>query len=265
MGFITLLSDLGYNDTTVAKTKSILLQHLPGIPVIDVSHSIQPFYLPQAAYLLAASAVAFPTGSFHLALFDVYYNSPARYILTEITGSYYFAPDNGILPLAFPNHEGPYLLCYEQSGDDKIANLLQQVAQTIKIIDKEKNLSAAGLEIYTIENTPSVLQAVITEQAIECHVIHIDHFENVVLNITREQFETIGKGRPFSIQLLRDEVINTISNQYNDVTPGDKLCRFNSAGYLEIAINKGKAASLFGFRMIRGGQMIYNTIKITFE
>lgn len=241
------------------------MQQLPQLPIIDVTHDIQPFYLPQAAYLLAAASGAFPPGSFHIALFDIYYQPSAKVIFTEIGGSYFFVPDNGMLPLAFPDHRGPYMLCYQQNTTDTISDLLHHITSVIQKLLAEKDLGKIGLHNYEIENTPSVLQPVITEQAIECHVIHIDHFENVVLNITREQFETIGRSRTFSIQLLRDDVIKHISNHYNDVSTGDKLCRFNSAGYLEIAINKGKAASLFGFRMIRGEQMIYNTIKITFE
>jgi len=40
-----------------------------------------------------------------------------------------------------------------------------------------------------------------------------------------------------------------ISKKYNDVDEGDMVCLFNSSGYLEIAINKGKAENLLGLKI----------------
>jgi S-adenosylmethionine hydrolase len=100
---------------------------------------------------------------------------------------------------------------------------------------------------------------------VECHVIHIDRFENVVINLTKEIFEQVGKGRPFSIQFMRDEEIKQLSTHYYNVQEGEKLCRFNETGYLEIAINRGKAASLLGLQLHRDRRLMYNTIKVYFE
>ena len=43
-------------------------------------------------------------------------------------------------------------------------------------------------------------------------------------------------------------MIDKISESYADVNEGEKLALFNSASYLEIAINKGNAAGLFGLQ-----------------
>ena len=49
------------------------------------------------------------------------------------------------------------------------------------------------------------------ENWIEGQIIFIDNFENVVVNITREEFEEQRKGRSFRIVFKRDEVIDRIS------------------------------------------------------
>ena len=105
----------------------------------------------------------------------------------------------------------------------------------------------------------------IIDNTVECHVVHIDRYENVVINLTRQQFDEIGQGRPFRIQFMRDEEIKQLSTHFNNVSEGQKLCRFNATGFMEIGINRGKAASLFGFKLFREGHFIYNTIKINFE
>gem|GEM_PF-2674271 len=76
----------------------------------------------------------------------------------------------------------------------------------------------------------------------------MDNFENVVVNIHKDEFEEQRKGRKFSIVFKRGEVIDKVSENYADVNEGEKLAHFNSAGYLEISLNKGNAAGLLGLQ-----------------
>jgi S-adenosyl-L-methionine hydrolase (adenosine-forming) len=113
------------------------------------------------------------------------------------------------------------------------------------------------------------------EDWIEGQIIFIDHFENVIVNITQDQFEAQRKGRRFKIVFKRDEVIERISGSYADVPQGEKLVLFNSAGYMEIAINKGNAAGLFGLKgynessqqvsVMVQNRLFYQTVKVYFE
>ncbi len=93
------------------------------------------------------------------------------------------------------------------------------------------------------------------------HVIYIDHFGNVVTNITKKQFLEVAKGRPYEIQ-MKTKNIKTILPSYSAIAisdkypiknyEGEKLAIFNEAGYLEIAIFRsnpskiGSASSLLG-------------------
>ncbi len=104
----------------------------------------------------------------------------------------------------------------------------------------------------------------------EGQILFIDHFENIIVNITHDQFEEQRRGRSFKIIFKRDEVINVISETYANVKEGEKLALFNSAGYLEIAINKGNAAGLFGLQGFTGRtdtqqtRLFYQTVRIQF-
>jgi hypothetical protein len=119
------------------------------------------------------------------------------------------------------------------------------------------------------------LRPLLGEGWIEGQIIFIDNFENVIVNITHEQFEQQRKGRRFKIRFKRDEVIDRISGSYADVPQGEKLVLFNSAGYMEISINKGNAAGLFGLKGFTGKNMqttsmmqnrlFYQTVRVEFE
>jgi S-adenosylmethionine hydrolase len=119
------------------------------------------------------------------------------------------------------------------------------------------------------------LKYVTSPTTMEGQILYIDNFENVIVNITKEDFDRERNGRDFKIVFKRDEVIDTISETYADVPQGEKVAFFNSAGYLEIAINKGNAAGLFGLQGFSDAMQkqsiglqnkwFYQTVKIFFE
>ena len=94
--------------------------------------------------------------------------------------------------------------------------------------------------------------------------------------LSKEDFEEQRKGRSFKIVFKRDEVIEKICDTYADAQEGEKLALFNSADYLEIAINKGNAAGLFGLQgfsekqnqaqhQYLNNRLFYQTVKVYFE
>ena len=88
--------------------------------------------------------------------------------------------------------------------------------------------------------------------------VHVDNFENVVVNIRREVFEKTLNGRDFSLFFKRNDPITKLSGNYCDVPVGEQLCLFNAAGFLEIAVNMGKAATLLGLK-------VEDVVEVSFE
>lgn len=259
MACITLLSDFGLQDASVAVAKGILLQY-SRLPIIDISHDIQPFNNKQAAYLLTSAYHTFPSGTCHLVLMDLFTGNTLGLILTEHNGQYLLSPDTEIIPLAARKTPERSWLC---AGPGEVKNFHDWLHKAGTIISRLQESSAEQLQLPAYSFRHNAAQRAITNSidGINCEVIHIDQYENVVLDITYDELKELLNGSAFRIQFIGPEEITELSNTYSDVRPGNKLCRFNSSGYLEICINKGKAASLFGLRI--GGK--HNNIKITFE
>jgi S-adenosylmethionine hydrolase len=79
--------------------------------------------------------------------------------------------------------------------------------------------------------------------------IHIDVYGNVVTNIDRTLFSTVGQGKPFEIRFRKEQhVINRIYDSYADVPNGEKMALFGASGLLEIAINRSNASQLLGVK-----------------
>lgn len=264
MRCVTLLSDLGLQDASVASIKGILLQNIPEIPVIDISHLAKPYHLQQAAYLLTIAYKNFPPNSCHVLLVDVFSVKNPVMMLCKDGDHYFLTPDNGLLFLALGKQPDQVWQCYKAQNEDHLREWVIHGSRWIKKL-QQQSPEELGLLPSVLTHTPVAWQPRIVNNTVECHVIYIDRFENVVLNITKEQFEKIAQGRSFSIRFTRDEEINSVSNHYVDVRENEKLCRFNSAGYLEIAVRKGNAASLFGLKLHQEQHLLYNTIKIFFE
>ena len=260
MACITLLSDFGLQDASVAAAKGILMQYTEGLGIVDISHEINPFNTKQAAYLLASAYKNFPQGTCHVLAFDIFYEPIPKLVLTTYNDHYFLAPDNGIIPLALPEAIERSWLLFELTKEQTFADWMARAGKAISILQTKKP-EQQGLPAHKLKPSKETTVTVNDAATIACEVMHIDRYENVILNITKQQFENMGRGRRFRLEIMQVEEITEISNGYNDVREGNKLCRFNSNGYLEICVNRGNAASLFGFRL----NSRYNDIKLIFE
>ncbi|MBS1778158.1 MAG: SAM-dependent chlorinase/fluorinase [Bacteroidetes bacterium] len=263
MACITLLSDLGLQDASVGRVKGILAQRLSGVPAIDISHDISPYHLQQAAYLLHSSLHTFAPGTLHIVLVDLFYAQDSRIIVCRCNQQYFIAPDNGILSMALRD-------------DDYEAWIMPAEKRAMHLTEVAHDIAALGAKILSGEDIfgkmegCSIANPLINWEpkqignSLECHIMHIDRFENVILNVTKDQFDAARQNRNFRIEFFMDAVTE-INEHYSSVKQGEILGRFNSSGYLEIAINRGKAASLLGLKLNREQNLVYKAIKIIFE
>lgn len=275
MPLLTLTSDIGHQDYLVAAIKAQLLQIDPAFTIIDVSHNIAPFNYPQTAYICRSAFKNFPDYTYHIILVNLFEKKPEQLLLAFHNNQYFLCADNGLLNMIL---EGKPEIIIGIPLDKPAA---KNTTYCAGIMGKVVNQLAQGEPIQNIgaPDTSYIeknhLQPLLDNNWIEGQIIFIDNFENVIVNITREQFEQQRKGRSFRIVFKRDEVIDRISETYADVQAGEKLALFNSAGYLEIAINKGNAAGLFGLKGfsektskaegILQNQLFYQTVRVFFE
>ena len=275
MPLLTLTSDIGSRDYLVSAIKAQLLQINSDFQVIDISHNIPPFNYPQAAYICRSAIKNFPPFTYHLILVNLFDSKPEQLLLAYHKDQYLLCADNGLLTMIL--EEKPELVIGIPL--DKLA--VKNTVYCTMIMGKVVNQLVNGESIKDI-GLPDVsylekhhLRPLLDNHWIEGQIIFIDNFENIIVNITREQFEEQRKGRSFRIVFKRDEMIDRISESYADVNEGEKLALFNSAGYLEIAINKGNAAGLFGLKgfsektrqvsNMMQSQLPYQTIRVYFE
>lgn len=270
MPIVTLTSDIGTQDYLVGAVKGQLLQVNPSFNIVDISHDLAPFNISQAAYVCRNAIKNFPAYTCHLVLVNLFEQKPEQLLLAFHNEQYILCADNGLLPMIL--EENPEMIIGLPLDKTALKNTLYCVKMMGKAVNKltaGEALTSIGVpDVVYMDRTP--LRPLLGDNWMEGQILFIDHFENIVVNITHDQFEEQRRGRSFKIIFKRDEVINAISETYANVKEGEKLALFNSAGYLEIAINKGNAAGLFGLQGFteksssQQTRLFYQTVRIVF-
>ncbi len=275
MPLLTLTSDIGQQDFLIGAVKGQLLQSNPAFTLVDISHNLSPFNYPQAAYVCRNAIKNFPPGTFHLILVNLFDEKPEHMLLAEHNGYFIGCADNGLLTMILEEiPQKVVALALDKNQQKNTIYCTSIFAKAFNEIQDGKTIEQAGDTGISIQ-VKNPLRPLLGNEYIEGQIIFIDNFENVIVNINKDEFEEQRKGRSFKIVFKRDEVIDRISETYADVNEGEKLAMFNSAGYLEIAINKGNAAGLLGLQGFSEKQLqhsqhmnnrlFYQTVKVYFE
>jgi len=245
MHIITLTSDWNENDYYVASLKGKILSTCPEARIIDINHKVKPFNTAQAAFVVRNSYPHFPDNTIHIIAVNSEPEIDGQILGARKDKQYFLCADNGLLGLL--GGKEPELVVrlrgkdFENPGSFVSMSLFTEIACSLA---EGRSLSELGEAIEDYDRqTP--LRATIEENTITGSVIHIDSYQNAITNISRELFDRVGQGKPFTIYVQsKHYMIDRINKRYNETGPGDLLAIFNSAALLEIAIRNGNAAGL---------------------
>lgn len=249
MAIITLTTDLGDKDIYQAALKGSILKLLPTVSIVDITNSVAAYNIQQAAFILKNSFYYFPDHTVHLIGIDTVYNEYTKYLAVKYRNHYFVGADNGIFSLMF-DKDPEEMVEINIMQDLKFLHfpLADIFVKAACHLAQGGRLDQIGVPVNEIENKMN-LQPVIEKNLIKGGVIYIDSFQNVITNITKELFNTVQRGRRFTLSFKRNETINHLSWHYNEVPEGEKLCLFGISDHLEIAINKGNASGLLGLNL----------------
>lgn len=254
MGIVTLISDMGDRDHYVAAVKAAIYAHAPQAIIVDISHRVRTFDIEQGAYLLSRVWSDFPIGTVHLIGLMPEFGAETPHVVVVHMGHYFIGADNGIFSLLFSEEpEAIFELAINRQDAWNFpmkGNLALAAA----------HLSRGGVPEFLGKRTDKMNHLFIREaqlddlNEIRGSVIHIDHYGNVITNITRSLFESARRGRSYSIFFKKaGYAITRIASTFHDVAEGERLALWTTEGNLMIAIRGGSnevggsAASLFGF------------------
>ncbi len=248
-GIITMTTDFGLKDPYAGTMKGVILSVNPSARIVDISHQIDPGAIDTAARMLKETCPFFPPGTVHLAVVDPGVGGPRRPILVRAKEHLFVGPDNGLFwPIISGDSKAQWIHLTETAyfrpmvshtfhGRDVFAPVAAHLSLRV-------DLSQMGVPIDDPVRL-DIKAPQSTEDRLTGEITAIDRFGNLITNIGKDVLIDFLSGHQ---PLIRsgDRVITALNQTYTDVRPGEALALFSSSGYLEIAVNRGRAADRFG-------------------
>jgi S-adenosylmethionine hydrolase len=233
---VTLITDFGTADTYVGQMKGAVLARCPGARIVDVTHAIPRGDVLAAAFALLEAVGAFPRGSVHVCVVDPAVGTEQARLAVRAGGSYFLAPDNGLLHPAtqgLGRFEARRLAAAGASatfhGRDVFAPAAAHLAAGkafARLGPRAKGF--AGLDWPRPERS---------ERQARGEVIHVDRFGNLVTNLRPEELPASDLVFGICRRAIRGPSVT-----YGDVPRGELLVLVGSHGFLEVAAREDSAA-----------------------
>ncbi len=264
MSIVTLTTDFGNKDYSVAAVKGAILSTIKNPKIIDISHQIEPYNVTQAAYVLKNAYKNFPQGSIHIVGVESERTPENGHIAMYFDGHYFIGADNGIFTMIKGEIKADKIVIINIHNQNAITfPALDTFIKVAAHLSRNGSLEVIGKatnEIRELVELKPVVNAKVDQ--IVGSVIYVDNYGNVITNITRKLFNEVGKSRKYTIfarNVKFKKVYETYSDAIDFTIPkekreedGKKIALFNDAEHLELAIYKsnplsvGSAYNLFG-------------------
>jgi S-adenosylmethionine hydrolase len=228
----------------------------PDARVIDLSHGI-PRHDVRAGALLLRAALPFTPPGIHMAVVDPDVGAERRAVALRVAAQnrILIGPDNGLLMLAAEALGGvleavdigrsQYRLMPVSAtfhGRDIFAPVAAQLAAGSALGEAGDPLDPGLLVTISL---PRPMQ---TGSGIVAHVLTIDVFGNVALNVGHEDLAGVGMrlGRPVLVRVGDAQHEAQYGRTFADVRPGELLVYEDAHRTLALAVSRGHAAARLG-------------------
>lgn len=246
--YVSLLTDFGLRDAYVGVMKGVIHTHAEGVTIIDLTHGVEPGDVAAGAYLLQSAWPYCPPGCVHVAVVDPGVGSQRRVLAAEADGSFFVAPDNGLLSGVLGTAERRRVVAVENR-----VFWLSPLSRTFHGRDIFAPVGAALSRGIALEDLGPIteewvrLPTNLAEHGaggeVTGRVIYADRFGNLVTNIAGNELPL----RP--IVRVGGRVIEGVSRSYASVGPGETLAIVGSTHRLEVSVRGGSAAGVLGVKV----------------
>ena len=242
MNTATLISDWGLTDPYIGIFKGKLWEKQPDFRIIDLTHHIKLGSLNQTAFLLKTAFSCFPEHSYHFILTATSLPSEKNPVLLEYQNHYFITDNNGILYLMFEdNYSDNHLFTLKsfeaRSFTEKMIEITTVWAQEGKTSKRfEQTFSNIKKKLPYASYNP-------VTHTLTTQVLYIDHFENIVCNLTKDYFEQMAQNRPFSVNIKNIGNCEGITGYY--IAKGVNIVAlFNELDYFEMGFTNSNLSGL---------------------
>jgi len=246
---VTLTTDFGTSDHLVGSMKGVILNINPAVRIVDINHSVVPYDILDGALSIANAYSYFPSRTIHVVIVDPGVGTERRPILVSGEKQFFVAPDNGVLSMIY---EREPCTVRHITAEHYFLNPISPTfhgrdifAPTAGWLSKTLQTEAFG-EVITDFVRFTMPKAKSTEQAVKGVVLRVDAFGNLMTNLTAEDIPPAAlDGGAIKLAVNGKQVVK-FARTFASGGPGEPIAFLGSAGYVEIAVNRGSATRALG-------------------
>jgi S-adenosyl-L-methionine hydrolase (adenosine-forming) len=251
---VTLLTDFGTRDHFVAAMKGVLLGLNPNLTLVDITHDIPAQDIHSAAFTLGQAYWCFPPGTIHLAVVDPGVGSARKALVASAGAHFFVAPDNGIL--SYVQRADESFAAFEITADHYFRKPVSSTfhgrdvfAPIAAWISRDIPLRQIGHELSKPVQLKIPVPAKIRENLVQAAILAVDHFGNLITNLTPGDLPIFDPANPRAAKILAGQKeITAFHRTYSEGRPGEIFVVPGSTGYLEIVMKEGSAASVLNLK-----------------
>ncbi len=241
MSYIALITDWQQNDYYLGAVKGFIYSQIADVNIIDINNDISKHNLFPAAFILKSCFNDFPEGTIFIIGVQTIIEGENNYLCFKYKNRYILCSDNGFF--THFTEEAPEAVYCLTDIPTTFPEKDIFAKYACKILNGE-NISEFANPITEYKIVKN-FNPIIEKSTITGTIIYIDNYGNVIINVSKEQFEKTCNERRFKIILGNTNYnISKINKTYNENNDNEFIALFNSIGLLEIAMNNTSIANL---------------------
>ena len=249
---IALMTDFGLGDGDVGVMKGVIVGIVPNVQIIDITHDVAPQNVPSGAWILASGYRYYPPRTVFVCVVDPGVGSSRGAIAVHAADWFFVGPDNGLFSYIFVEQ-----IVHEAVVLDNPAYHLPQVSSTFHgrdIFAPAGAHLARGVALQELGTPidPAALQRLDVSppvrhgSRIEAHILHVDHFGNLITSIPLAMVPELFSSSQVQIVFPQTHAVVDRRRRFFADGPDDDqpFIYSDSSGYVGIAVRNGHAATL---------------------
>jgi S-adenosylmethionine hydrolase len=226
----------------------------PNLRIVDLTHQVTPFSIPDGARFLFGASPYFPTGAVFVVVIDPGVGSTRKPVVVKSKrGQFFVLPDNGLMTMV-EDRDGIESIREITNQDWMIGAKISSTFHGRDIfspvgarVARGDDWTQVGPELKTLVRL-DLKPAKLDDKGLSGEVIALDGpYGNLVTNIDTDAFQKLGyqRGEKIKVTVAGHEIEMPFVKTFSDVPLKQPLLFIDSRGRVSFAVNQGSFAATY--------------------
>jgi S-adenosylmethionine hydrolase len=251
---VVFMTDFGTADDSVALCKGVMYGITPNLRIVDLTHQVTPFSIPDGARFLFGASPYFPTGAVFVVVIDPGVGSTRKPVVVKSKrGQFFVLPDNGLMTMV-EDRDGiesireitnqDWMIGAKISSTFHGRDIFSPVGARVARGDDWTQVGPELKQLVRLDLKPAKLD----DKGLNGEVIALDGpYGNLVTNIDTDAFQKLGyqRGEKVKVTIAGHEIEMPFAKTFSDVPLKHPLLFIDSRGRVSFAVNQGSFAAAY--------------------